>query len=212
METILRDFDLRINERAILRFMGYPARGRITDNPRVAKNLVLVKETLAAYHHLIKPAGVCAIYHCTIRGPELHFTGMGEFISNAFLASRFRQSETIGLFAVTIGGAIEERSRELLGESRLLEGMILDAIGSEAAEAAANHAHRVIQGEMHRRLVRYSPGFDEARSGSAWQIRDQEKIFRLLHPERVGITLSQGCMMQPRKSVSAIIGVKSTQE
>jgi cobalamin-dependent methionine synthase I len=212
METIINDFALNIRERSILHFMGYPMKGRITENPRVAKNLAIVREMLESYRHLIRPAAVYRIYSCSIKGEDLSLAGTAESFSNAFLASRFRLAKDLGLFVVTIGSALEERVRELLGEARLLEGMILDAIGSEAAEAAANHVHGIIQSEMEKRLVRYSPGFDEAKSGASWKIADQEIIFRLLHPGRIGLSLSSGFMMQPRKSVSAIIGAKSPQE
>jgi 5-methyltetrahydrofolate--homocysteine methyltransferase len=36
-------------------------------------------------------------------------------------------------------------------------------------------------------------------------LEDQEKLFKLLQPEEVGITLTDGYMMQPEASVSAIV-------
>ena len=34
---------------------------------------------------------------------------------------------------------------------------------------------------------------------------DQEKLFRLLKPQDIGVELTEGCMMEPEASVSAIV-------
>ena len=36
-------------------------------------------------------------------------------------------------------------------------------------------------------------------------LEDQEKLFRLLKPEDIGVELTEGCMMEPEASVSAIV-------
>ena len=36
-------------------------------------------------------------------------------------------------------------------------------------------------------------------------LEDQEKLFRLLRPEEIGIQLTEGYMMEPEASVSAIV-------
>ena len=37
------------------------------------------------------------------------------------------------------------------------------------------------------------------------ELADQEKLFRLLKPEEVGIQLTEGHMMEPEASVSALV-------
>jgi 5-methyltetrahydrofolate--homocysteine methyltransferase len=37
------------------------------------------------------------------------------------------------------------------------------------------------------------------------RLEDQEALFRLLHPERIGVQLTEGFMMEPQASVSAIV-------
>ena len=36
-------------------------------------------------------------------------------------------------------------------------------------------------------------------------LEDQKKLFALLHPEEIGIELTEGCMMEPEASVSAMV-------
>ena len=48
-------------------------------------------------------------------------------------------------------------------------------------------------------VLHYSPGY------CGWDIRGQEKIFRVLHPHEIGVTLNSSCVMQPLKSVSGVL-------
>ena len=36
-------------------------------------------------------------------------------------------------------------------------------------------------------------------------LEDQEKLFKLLHPERIGLQLTEGFMMEPEAAVTAIV-------
>jgi len=36
-------------------------------------------------------------------------------------------------------------------------------------------------------------------------LEDQKKLFKLIQPEEIGIQLTDGCMMEPEASVSAIV-------
>jgi hypothetical protein len=47
--------------------------------------------------------------------------------------------------------------------------------------------------------LRYSPGY------CGWHVSGQKRLFRSLEPERIGITLTDSCLMQPLKSVSGVI-------
>lgn len=37
------------------------------------------------------------------------------------------------------------------------------------------------------------------------ELADQEKLFRLIHPEEIGISLTEGFMMEPEASVTAMV-------
>lgn len=37
------------------------------------------------------------------------------------------------------------------------------------------------------------------------ELEDQKKLFALIHPEEIGIELTEGCMMEPEASVSAMV-------
>jgi 5-methyltetrahydrofolate--homocysteine methyltransferase len=37
------------------------------------------------------------------------------------------------------------------------------------------------------------------------ELEDQKKLFKLIQPERIGIQLTDGCMMEPEASVTAMV-------
>ncbi len=102
--------------------------------------------------------------------------------------------------AVTIGDELENEVRRMSDSGELAGATILDAWGSEMAEAAANALDDLICSEIQpfglQRRRRKSPGY------GAWRIEEQRPLLSLIHAERIGIRLSEGNMMLPRKTVS----------
>lgn len=203
-------FPLSINERSVMRHLGYPTGRQVAEMRHVQRSIETVRGFLSSSSDLVNPAAVYALFDSVPVDGALSLPEEGVELRSSFLAGRFGESGTIGLFVTTIGSAIEERIERYLGEGKRYEAMILDAIGSEAAEAAAWSVHRRIQQLFGRRLVRYSPGYDQGVKSVCWPIEDQAVIFRLLSPERIGVRLSPAFMMMPRKSVSAVIGCPSS--
>ncbi|MBN2684192.1 MAG: hypothetical protein JXR40_02835, partial [Pontiellaceae bacterium] len=48
---------------------------------------------------------------------------------------------------------------------------------------------------------RFSPGY------CGWEVKEQHALFRLLPEKFCGVQLQDSAFMQPRKSISAIIGI-----
>jgi hypothetical protein len=119
--------------------------------------------------------------------------------------SQLRNSECAALFLCTAGEELGRRSREAMAERDLLRGYVLDVVGSEIAEAAAD----LIQAELklsaenggYSITNRYSPGY------CGWSVSEQHKLFGLIPYNYCGIRLTESALMDPVKSVSGIIGV-----
>lgn len=206
--TLIKDFLISINEKAVMRHLGYPAT-RAAESPQVERSLEMVRGFIRNYGKMMKPHAVYRFFPSLSGDGVLILPEEGIELGSPFLAGRFRDSEKVGLFVVTIGSELEEQVQRFLNDGKRYEAMVLDAIGSEAAEAAAWFIHRQIQQLCGRRLVRYSPGYNEGVTDRTWPISDQALIFRLLSPGQIGVSLSPSYMMKPRKSVSAIIGSAS---
>jgi 5-methyltetrahydrofolate--homocysteine methyltransferase len=137
-------------------------------------------------------------------------------LSDYILPAQQGQRDHLALFVVTAGAGIRERSEEakLAGEYLFSHG--LQALALETAEASAEWLHRRIREDwgfpdppsltMAERFTsryrgkRYSFGYPACPN-----LEDQAGIWVLLHPEDVGVHLTEGMMMDPEASVSALV-------
>lgn len=122
----------------------------------------------------------------------------------------------VGMFAVTAGNGIREKAEQFKQEGHFLESHALQALALESAEGFAELIHRQIRDRWgfpdpsdftmqdryatHYQGQRYSFGYP-----ACPDIEDQAKLFRLIHPEDAGIQLTDGFMMEPEASVTAIV-------
>lgn len=173
------DLDIRVTERGVLRYMGYPRSA--TPSKKVGKRL---GELWRACAGLVMPRGV---FRMATR-------------AQAEAAGMPQASARVGLGLCTIGPALEEEGR-LAGEGgRALDALIMDSFGSAAAEAAADALNEQLcthaRAQSQRARARVSPGYGR------WGIDSQPSLLGLLAADKLGIKLTSGLMMTPRKSVS----------
>jgi 5-methyltetrahydrofolate--homocysteine methyltransferase len=126
------------------------------------------------------------------------------------------EPDHLGLFVTTAGEGIRERVGELREAGRYLESHVLGALAVETAEAAAEWLHARMREEWgipdppgfsfadalaaRYRGQRYSFGYPACPDLSA-----QETLFALLGPAEIGVHLTEGHMMDPEASVSALV-------
>lgn len=114
-------------------------------------------------------------------------------------------AKDVAVAACTIGPRLEEEAERHKQRGDLLAALTLDAIGSAAAEAAADSLNNRICTAARRRGLhatpRVSPGY------GAWDTARQRDLLALLPITELGITLTSGQMMVPRKSVSFAVNL-----
>ncbi len=124
--------------------------------------------------------------------------------------------DVVAMFAVTCGGGVRERAEALKARGEYLASHALQALAIECAEAFAEMLHarlRTLWGfpdppdlavgdklKGHYRGVRVSFGYPACPN-----LADQATLWRLLQPEQIGVTLTEGFMMDPEASVSAVV-------
>jgi hypothetical protein len=117
------------------------------------------------------------------------------------------RATVLALFALTLGGEISERIRVAFLDKDYPFGFMLDSVASVMADKVADGVQARFQGSLSSPSVgrsrlaaqRYSPGY------CGWHLTGQRKLFARLDPKRIGITLGDGCLMTPIKSVSGVI-------
>jgi len=126
------------------------------------------------------------------------------------------ERDVIALFAVTCGVGIRELSQRWKDTGEYLRSHALQAIAVEGAEGLAEWLHRRLRTSwgfpdpptttIHDVLknkyrgIRVSFGYPACPN-----LADQRKLFALLRPSDIGIELTDGDMMDPEASVSALV-------
>lgn len=134
-----------------------------------------------------------------------------------FLKSRESgEMDYVGFLVVTCGSGIMEKSNEWKEKGDYLRSHALQSIALETAEAFAERIHHMMRDAwgigdpvdmtMQQRFaakyrgIRVSFGYPACPN-----LEDQSQLFALMNPEDIGVKLTEGFMMEPEASVSAMV-------
>jgi 5-methyltetrahydrofolate--homocysteine methyltransferase len=125
-------------------------------------------------------------------------------------------SDSIALFITTAGEGVRAKAEELKASGEYLLCHALQALAVETAEAAAEWLHRRLREQWgfpdppdltmtdrfqaRYRGKRFSFGYP-----ACPDLADQTTLFRLLDGRKIGVELTDGFMMDPEASVSAVV-------
>ncbi len=137
-------------------------------------------------------------------------------ISDFFRSKNEGELDVVAFHVVTVGQKASDYAKTLFDENKYTEYLYFHGFGVEVAEALAEWSHKNIRTELDihhedekemRRLL--GQGYHGARYSFGYpacpKLEDQEMIFDLLKPDRIGISLSESFQLQPEQSTSAII-------
>src|SRR6266853_607538 len=142
----------------------------------------------------------------------------GDFwcLSDYVLPAQNGQRDHVALFVVTAGEGIRGRSEKAKNEGYYFKSHGLQALAIETAEGCAEWLHRRIREDWgfpdppdltiaqrftsRYRGKRYSFGYLACPN-----LEDQAGIWKLLKPDEIGVQLTEGFMMDPEASVSALV-------
>ena len=129
----------------------------------------------------------------------------GVSLSSKWFSSYIKGAPFLHIFVVTLGLDLEERASALMRDGEQLEGYLLDRIGSFAVESLAENFENKLRKYYGAKdlsvSMRFSPGYCD------WRIEEQFKLAKILDFSKAGVRLTGGCMMVPKKSVSAVVGI-----
>jgi 5-methyltetrahydrofolate--homocysteine methyltransferase len=137
-------------------------------------------------------------------------------LSDYVLPSKDGKRDHLAVFVVSAGEGIRERAEKAKHDGYYFKSHGLQALAIETAEACAEWLHRRIREDwgfpdppemtMAQRFTsryrgkRYSFGYPACPN-----LEDQAGIWKLLRPEEIGVQLTDGYMMDPEASVSALV-------
>ena len=137
-------------------------------------------------------------------------------ISDYFRDVSCDERDVLGLSCVTVGQGVSELAQRLFADDEYTQYLYVHGMGVECAEALAELWHKRmrqeigVDGDDHPN-IRYL--FQQKYRGSRYSfgypacpdMSDQQKLFRLLEPERIGCVLTENDQIEPEQSTSAII-------
>ena len=163
--------------------------------------------------HLFAP-GASRPVHTFAFGRQAKEDGIS--LSDYILDAEEGRRDHLALFVVTAGAGVREESERAKQAGEFFKAHALQALAIETAEGAAEWLHRRIREDwgfpdpptmtMQERFTsryrgkRYSFGYPACPN-----LDDQQGLFQLLRPEEIGVQLTEGMMMDPEASVSALV-------
>ncbi|MBI2609462.1 MAG: methionine synthase [Deltaproteobacteria bacterium] len=204
-------------------------------NPKAFEIWTEVQEIKSQYKDVLKPSAVYQFFKVygeknktfvfknpTDKEPFLHFEFQRQEDKEFLCLSDYihpqckLHEDNLALFVTTAGKNIREEAEKLKNKGHYLKSHILQALALELAEAYAEMLHSQIRKmwgfpdpseitmkdkfQVKYRGRRYSFGYPACPS-----LEDQKLLFELLKPEDIGVELTEGFMMDPEASVSALV-------
>jgi hypothetical protein len=198
--AVLDGLPLAIDRDEVLRFQGYKKDVDVP-SPQV---LVIFEEALALGRSLIAPRVVYRAVTVT-GGAADRIDAGGERLHVPQIARLWGSIEAVGAGICTVGEAIEAHVRQLFDAREFPLAVMLDSVGSAAAESLAEYANDLLcqQGLQAGTRVtnRISPGY------AGWDTAEQAALFRLCPGDPIGVRLNEACFMTPGKSISWLVGI-----
>jgi len=192
---------MEVNKKETLRYLGY--KGQEIDD----KLLSLIDETSDELLHLIHPKSVHQEYECHVTDDLVVHLGP-LVIPSKHLAKNLSSCESAILFAATIGPAADKLIKKY-SIINLAKAAVVQAAGAALIETFCDSLEDTIESEATARGLylrpRFSPGYGDL------SLEYQRDFFNILEcNKRIGVSLTDTCLMYPSKSVTAIIGLSKT--
>lgn len=185
---------LKYNEKEILRYLGYCG---VSADEQTGS---LIDEVYQELLKVIQPKYIYREYDFDRSDDGVTIEDI-EFKSKKFLF-HLKNSSSVVLFGATLGAGADTLVRRY-SVSDTARAAVTHAVAASLIENLCDQACEEIKytlGGTHR--PRFSPGYGDL------EISTQRDFFKLLDmSRRLGVSLSDGCIMTPTKSVTAFIGI-----
>ncbi|QOR67525.1 methionine synthase [Cytobacillus suaedae] len=126
------------------------------------------------------------------------------------------EMDYVGFFAVTAGTGIRGLAQTFKEQGDFLKSHAIQALALEMAEGLAERVHQLMRdhlgipdGPDFSMKDRFAAKYQGQRFSFGYpacpNLEDQEKLFSVISPQDIGIQLTDGFMMEPEASVTAIV-------
>ena len=161
---------------------------------------------------LFEPEIVYGYFKCHNKGRKLLVENLGDDVELEFprstkpdhlcLADYFGKDDIVAFQSVTVGNKVSEIIEQWNKEDKYTDAYYLHGLAVEVAEALAEWVNRRIKSELNLSEggLRYSWGFP-----SCPDVAQHHLVWKLLQPEKSGMTLTESGQIIPEQSTAAIV-------
>ncbi|MBN1350014.1 methionine synthase [candidate division KSB1 bacterium] len=189
---------------------------------RCRQQQLLVPQVIYGYYPCQSEGNDVIIYHPDTDQEWLRFhfprqkKSPHQCIADFFLPVNSNRMDLIVLQVVTVGHAAAEESKRLFHSDQYKDYLLFHGLSVEASEALAELWHRHVREELqitHEDGASVSEFVVQKYRGSRYSfgypacpdLEENRKIFDILKPERIGVTLTEGAQMVPEQTTSAFV-------
>jgi hypothetical protein len=188
-----------IEPREVLRYLG--AKGR----PAAPQVEQLVAEGIIEATRCCEPRYTYRLFGVDREAGGLRLHGTSVVLAGKAIARHLQHAVSCALMAATVGIGID-RLMQQYARTDLTRSLVLDACATAAVESVCNAAEEevrtVARNKRQSITRRFSPGYGDL------PLELQPDIIRLLDAhKKIGLAVTDSCMLTPSKSVTAIIGL-----
>lgn len=162
-----------------------------------------VAETAGALAAELQPRYTFHVFDLVREGTRMHLSGTGVTLTGATAERMLAQCDRAALLACTLGARFDALLRREQARD-MARAVILDACGSALVESGCDAAERDIAARFpeHYLTDRFSPGYGDL------PLTLQPPICAALDTvRRLGVHVTESLLMNPGKSVTAVIGL-----
>lgn len=194
------DIPFHVDPERALRLCGYgesrPAPKRIAD---------LARELEDVCRELTTPRAVWEVYEVGETDGSRVLLGSIDF-TGEIPVRVLEGADMAAVSVMTIGPGIDREVFRRFADGDSLGGMLLDVMGTTAlVSAGINLRNRLERDEVTSRGLSMTAPFGPGQC--RWDLREQRALFSLVDAESIGVSLDESFLMNPKKSVSSIVGI-----
>ncbi len=188
----------RLREREIIRYLGYK---KILPDEQV---MSLIHQCMEEVAHIAQPRHVYRRFALTHVATGQMQAGGVELVSNS-LERNLRDCDEVIFFAATLGHEVDRLMERYL-RLNITKAAVLQSTAAEAVECYCDDCQKKIEADVAKEGLfvrpRFSPGYGDL------SLDVQPAFLRALNAQKtIGLFLSEGGVMQPEKSVTALMGL-----
>jgi len=189
---------------------------------RCKREALLVPRVVYGYFPCQSNGNDLIIYQDDERTERMRFTfprqpaGKHLCLADYFAAQCSGRMDVVAFHLVTVGRRASEYAQELFKSDNYADYLYFHGLSVEAAEALAELWHKRIREELgiagkdaKETTKLFHQGYQGSRFSFGYpacpNLEDQTKLFELIDPSRIDVTLSEEYQLEPEQSTSAII-------